>query len=94
MDTPNGCFYLSGQGGNVGTKRALVTYISYDFDHWSDAVAVGLRKDIPPYPAMPGPHAGEQVHLGASYWNRGNVILGLYGMASRMIAGSYPRTSA
>ncbi len=74
-----GCFYLSGQGGNVGTKRALVTYISYDFDHWSDAVAVGLRKDIPPYPAKPGPHAGEQVHLGASYWNRGNVILGIYG---------------
>ena len=75
----NGCFYLSGQGGNVGTKRALVTYMSYDFDHWSDAVAVGLRKDIPPYPAVPGPHAGEQVHLGASYWNRGNVILGIYG---------------
>ena len=75
----NDCFYLSGQGGNVGTKRALVTYMSYDFDHWSDAVSVGLRKDIPPYPAVPGPHAGEQVHLGTSYWNRGNVILGVYG---------------
>ena len=50
----NNCYYLSGQGGNVGTKRALVTYMSYDFDHWSDAVSVGLRKDIPPYPAVPG----------------------------------------
>ena len=75
----NNCYFLSGQGGNVGTKRALVTYVSYDFDNWSDAVAVGLRKDIPPYEAVPGPHAGEQVHLGSSYWNRGNVILGIYG---------------
>ena len=75
----NGCYYLNGQGGNVGTKRALVTYLSYDFDHWTDAVAVGLRRDIPPHRQLPGPHAGEQVHLGASLWNRGNVILGFYG---------------
>ena len=26
-----------------------------------------------------GPHQGEQVHLGAALWNRGNVIIGLYG---------------
>ena len=75
----NGCYYLTGQGGNVGTKRALVTYLSYDFDNWTDAVAVGLRRDRLPYRQIPGPHAGEQVHLGASLWNRGNVILGLYG---------------
>src|SRR5262249_33205684 len=58
----NGCYYLNGQGGNVGTKRALVTYLSYDFDHWTDAVAVGLRRDIPPFRQLPGPHAGEQIH--------------------------------
>ena len=73
-------YYLNGQGGNVGSKRALVTFMSYDFDHWTDAVTVGLRRDRPPYPQMAGPHAGEQVHLGASLWNRGNVVLGLYGM--------------
>ena len=73
-------YLLNGQGGNVGSKRALVTYISYDFDYWTDAVNVGLRRDRPPYQQIPGPHAGEQVHLGASLWNRGNVVLGLYGM--------------
>jgi hypothetical protein len=75
----NGCYYLNGQGGNVGSKRALVTYMSYDFDHWTDAVAVGLRRDVPPYKQIAGCHAGEQVHLGASLWNRGNVIIGFYG---------------
>ena len=75
----NGCYYMTGQGGNVGSKRALVTYMSYDFDHWTDAVAVGLRRDVPPYKQLPGCHAGEQVHLGASLWNRGNVVIGFYG---------------
>ena len=75
----NGCYYLNGQGGNVGSKRALVTYMSYDFDNWTDAVAVGLRRDVPPYGQISGCHAGEQVHLGASLWNRGNVIIGFYG---------------
>ena len=36
------CYFLNGQGGNVGSKRALVTYMSYDFDNWTDAVGVGL----------------------------------------------------
>ncbi len=75
----DGAYYLTGQGGNVGSKRALVTYMSYDFEQWTDGVAVGLRRDRPPYRQLPGPHAGEQVHLGASLWNRGNVILGVYG---------------
>lgn len=75
----NGVYYLTGQGGNVGSKRALVTYMSYDFDHWTEGVVVGLRRDRPPYHQLSGPHAGEQVHLGASLWNRGNIILGLYG---------------
>jgi len=39
----NGCYYLNGQGGNIGSKRAMVSYLSYDFDNWTDAVAVGLR---------------------------------------------------
>jgi|ETNmetMinimDraft_25_1059894.scaffolds.fasta_scaffold10106_1 hypothetical protein len=75
----NGCYYLNGQGGNVGSKRALVTYMSYDFEHWTDAVAVGLRRDVPPYKQIAGPHAGEQAHLGAALWNRGNVVIGFYG---------------
>ena len=76
----NGCYVLNGQGGNVGSKRALVTYVSYDFDNWSDAVVVGLRRDVPPHKQISGCHAGEQVHLGAGLWDRGNVIIGIYGM--------------
>jgi hypothetical protein len=62
----NGCYYLNGQGGNNGGKRSLVTFLSYDFDNWQDAVAVGLRRDLPPHQQAAGPHAGEQVHLGAA----------------------------
>jgi hypothetical protein len=75
----NGCYYLNGQGGNIGGKRSMVTYLSYDFDHWTDAVAVGLRRDQLPHRQASGLHAGEQVHLGAALWNRGNVLLGVYG---------------
>jgi hypothetical protein len=75
----NGCYYLTGQGGGVGTKRALVTFQSYDFENWTTAVAIGLRRDIPPHREAAGMHAGEQVHLGAALWNRGNVLLGVYG---------------
>ncbi len=76
----NGCYLLNGQGGNVGTKRALVTFVSWDFDNWSDAVVLGLRRDRHPYRQIAGCHAGEQVHLGAGLWDRGNVIIGVYGM--------------
>ena len=75
-----GYYILNGQGGNVGTKRALVTFVSYDFDNWSDAVVLGLRRDRPPHKQIPVCHAGEQVHLGAGLWDRGNVIVGVYGM--------------
>src|SRR5262249_1055741 len=61
----NGVYYLTGQGGSVGTKRALVTYQSFDFDEWLSAVSLGLRRDAPPHRELPGMHAGEQVHLGA-----------------------------
>ena len=76
----NGCYLLNGQGGNVGTKRALVTFVSWDFENWSDAVVLGLRRDRHPYRQIPGCHAGEQVHLGAGLWDRGNVVIGVYGM--------------
>jgi hypothetical protein len=58
----------------------MVTYMSYDFEHWTDATALSFERkggDIPlPFRGI----AGEQVHVGASLWNRGNVILGFYGM--------------
>ena len=57
-----------------------MTYLSYDFEHWIEASCLGLRRDdIPPRPYRETFAGGEQVHLGAALWNRGNVIIGLYG---------------
>ena len=83
----NGCYYLNGHGGPFphpvkgARKRMMVTFISYDFEHWSEAAHISFRRDEVP-PRMPTdlePHRGEQVHVGASLWNRGNVVLGIYG---------------
>jgi len=81
----NGAYYVNGQGGMHwapdGWVRALVTHVSYDFENWTQATALGFRRD--PLPPRPVGHTGgidgEAVHLGAALWNRGNVILGFYG---------------
>jgi hypothetical protein len=83
----NGCYYLNGHGGPFphpvkgARKRMMVTFISYDFEHWTEAAHVSFRRDdVPPrLPADLEVHRGEQVHQGASLWNRGNVMLGIYG---------------
>ena len=78
----NGCYYLTGQGvrSHFGQSRELETRISYDFEHWTQCSCLGLRRNnIPPRPMEYYFHAGEQVHLGAALWNRGNVIIGFYG---------------
>ena len=76
-----GCYYLTAHGGShFGAPRQLVTFASYDFEHWIEASCLGLRRDnIPPRPMVEGFAEGEQVHIGAGLWNRGNVIIGLYG---------------
>lgn len=78
----NGCYYLTGQGGNhYGGLRQLVTYVSYDFENWTEASCVGLRRGFSIHQPRPfGYNVGEQVHLGAALWNRGNILLGFYGM--------------
>jgi hypothetical protein len=75
----NGYYYLVGHG--AFDKRVLVADASADFDHWIDAISLGFRRDNvgPLHPPLSGSHSGEQVHLGAALWDRGNVILGLYG---------------
>ena len=77
----NGCYYLTAHGGNhFGAPRQLVTFASYDFEHWIEASCLGFRREnIPPRPMVDGFAEGEQVHVGAGLWNRGNVIIGLYG---------------
>lgn len=88
----NGAFYLNGHGGSVPyplptrgdlnpRKRKMETYVSYDFEHWSSGAHLSFRRDnIPPRPPETYDiHSGEQVHLGAGLWDRGNVVLGFYG---------------
>ena len=79
----NGCYYVNGHGGfHFGTPRDLVTCASYDFEHWTEATVLGFQRDRLPLLDMAGVatggNSGEQVHLGAGLWDRGNVILGVY----------------
>jgi hypothetical protein len=78
----NGCYYVNGQGGrHFGQGRKLVTYASYDFERWTQATCLGFRRDsVPPRPMTTEWNAGEEVHLGAGLWDRGNVLLGVYDM--------------
>ena len=76
----DGVYYLSGQGGNhPGPTRQMVNHLSYDFENWSEALCVGLKRGDTRHPDW-ATEAGKQVHLGASMWNRGNVVVGFYGM--------------
>ena len=59
------------------TGRTMLTYRSADFDRWSPATARGFSR--PGQLANP-PVPGQQTHMGAGMWNRGNVMMGLYGM--------------
>jgi hypothetical protein len=80
----NGFYYAIGQllspwaflndGRDVG--RCMLTYRSGDFEHWSGAKALGF---VRPGQAIAQPVPGQQTHMGAGLWNRGNVMLGLYG---------------
>jgi len=81
-----GDYYASGQniypfGGNLpdGTPagRVMTVLRSPDFLKWFPNRSTAFYRDnyAPAAEAM-----GEEVHMGAGLWNRGNVILGLYGM--------------
>ena len=80
-----GLYYVNGQASlrahGLTPVRRLVTFVSADFEHWSQCGAVGL--DRGPAPHLPATddslHQFEEIHLGAGLWNRGNVVLGVYG---------------
>ncbi len=62
-------------GSDVG--RGTMTYRSSDFDNWSDSKAFGLARVGQ---LTSTPVKGQQGHMGAGMWNRGNVIVGLNGL--------------
>jgi hypothetical protein len=61
--------------------RQLSVFASGDFEHWSPCAALGLDRG----PVLSGPanehdwNHIEEIHLGAGLWNRGNVLIGIYG---------------
>lgn len=77
-------YYVTGQlispwswladGGAAG--RVMLAYRSPDFAAWSPARAFAFAR--PGQLASP-PVPGQQTHMGAGLWNRGNVLVGLYG---------------
>ncbi|QDT97518.1 hypothetical protein [Gimesia aquarii] len=81
----NGFYYATGQlispwtwrmdGSDIG--RVMLTYRSSDFKNWSRAKATSFAR---PGQFTAKPITGQQTHMGAGLWNRGNAIIGLYGM--------------
>ncbi len=81
----HGMYYAAGQdhppydgslddGSSAG--RVMKVFFSPDFRHWSSARALAFyRGDYRPAAI----HAGQEMHMGAGLWNRGNVIIGLNG---------------
>jgi len=57
--------------------RVMLSYRSSDFDTWSRAKAFSFAR---PGQLISTPVDGQQTHMGAGMWNRGNVLVGLYGM--------------
>jgi len=80
-----GLYYVNGQSSgrqHVRAARKLITFASADFENWSPCGALGLDRSsdlFGPSIGTEGSFVGEQIHLGAALWNRGNVILGIYG---------------
>ena len=91
----NGYYYVNGQGGShFSSGRYLATFASKDFETWTQASCLGLRRDsIAPPPMHTEWNVGEEVHVGAGLWNRGTVIIGVFDMlhghfsSDRMLIG-------
>ena len=81
----NGVYYVNGHGGSPRTgpneimPRRMITFMSYDFEHWAEATALSFERHGGEIPQPWRGHSGEQIHTGASLWNRGNVVIGFYG---------------
>jgi len=77
----NGCYYVNAH--HIHSKeyggRVTVTYASYDFENWTESVNKSFQRSFPASWVYTG-NRREHVHMGASLWNRGNVVLGIYGM--------------
>ena len=83
----NGKYYISGQeivrppektfAPGVPAGRIMTVFESPDFVRWSKGPALAFWRGAEHTPALVS--RGQETHLGAGLWNRGNIILGLYG---------------
>ncbi|HEY5312248.1 MAG TPA: hypothetical protein VIK18_07000 [Pirellulales bacterium] len=81
----HGLYYVTGQnlgraGGHLpdgsDAGRAMTCFFSPDFQHWSSGRALSfVHSNYEPKPEG----FGQELHMGAGLWNRGNVLVGLYG---------------
>lgn len=81
----NGLYYVCGQDGLTAHQpfraRSLATFASADFETWSPVAAVGFTRhddQVGRSNEAEWNHR-EEIHLGATLWNRGNVLIGVYG---------------
>jgi len=80
----DGMYYVCGQNGLNALRpyhgRVVRMYRSPDFVNWSHTCSIGFVRTAQHTLLGPGRSLeGEQAHEGISVWNRGNVLLGLYG---------------
>ena len=67
----------NGRANGSRVERVMQAYRSPDFLNWSQATALAFAR---PGQLMNPSAPGQQTHMGAGLWNRGNVLVGLYGM--------------
>jgi hypothetical protein len=81
----HGLYYVTGQNlgragghlpGGLDAGRAMTGFFSPDFKHWSNGRALSFFRSNY-QPALES--FGQELHMGVAPWNRGNVIVGLYG---------------
>lgn len=81
----DGFYHAVGQNALPGTQhfqgRVARIYRSADFVNWAPTSGIAFLRDTQHRWLGPGRSLeGEQVHEGISVWNRGGVLLGLYGL--------------
>ncbi|MCA8996331.1 MAG: hypothetical protein KDA80_05090 [Planctomycetaceae bacterium] len=80
----DGVYYINGQNAMNAPRpyqgRIVRTYRSRDFRNWSETSHIAFVRSTQHDYLGPGRSLeGEQNHEGISVWNRGNVLLGVYG---------------
>lgn len=80
-----GNYHLTGQnvgraGGSLAdgreAGRTMTGFFSPDFRHWSGGRAMNFFRS---HATPTTENTGQELHMGAGLWNRGNVVVGLYG---------------